>query len=257
VHAAAGEDEVAQATAIAIRRLFPASSGMVWLLGAGSTGAGPTIRTWGDVRAADCVASAADAVSTCPADQSCEARCYALRRSAQVTVADTSRDFYCALEPPDGLWPAYVCLPLFAPRVSGPERLVGVASVKFPSPMALPTEPLAQLRAVGERAALALSHLRLVHAIHAQGQSEGAVRAARAVAHELSQPLTLLLGHAELLLSRVSPASGELAEIVGGITSAADRVADLISQFTRVSTYAEHSYGPGLEMLDLKRAQRD
>lgn len=84
-------------------------------------------------------------------------------------------------------------------------------------------------------------------------QAEAAINTARAVAHEVLQPLSEVIGYSELL--RQSPRSlQQVEELCGAIHGAARRAADLIHRFQRTTRYVAKSYGPGLELLDLEQS---
>lgn len=259
LNAAVTPEEIAQAACAALRRLFPASSGVLALFNqetTGPPGAGQaTLHTWGDGRGADCLREGLRASRDVQAETVQASACWSLRRGMRVNVSDAMRDICCPLLPATELWQAYVCVPLFAPATAGPFQ-TGVVSVKFPAPTSLPAAERDLIYYVAERTAMALAHLRLLAESRAQGRAEGAVRAARAVAHEFGQPLSLLAGYAELLAAHQRELPQDVQEAIHSISGAVERLAGLIQQFRQVVGYAERSPGPGLEMLDLQRAQR-
>lgn len=259
LNAAATPDEVAGAACAALRRLFPASSGVLALFDQETTqlrgAAQATLHMWGDGRAADCLGSGPRSGRNAQAGSGQAAACWSLRRGMRVNVSDAVRDICCPLSPATELWQAYVCVPLLAPATAGPFQ-TGVVSVKFPAPTYLPPAERDLIYYVAERSAMALAHLRLLAESREQGRAEGAVRAARAVAHELGQPLSLLAGYAELLAAHHGELPPDVQEAICSISEAVERLAGLIQQFRQVVGYAERSHGSGLEMLDLQRAQR-
>ncbi len=254
LNAAATRDEVAEAVCAALRRLFPASSGVLALSNeeaAQPSGAGQaTLHTWGDGRSADCLRGGVRSGRSAQA-----AACWSLRRGMRVNVSDAARDICCPLSPATDQWPAYMCVPLLAPGTKGPSQM-GVVSVKFPAPTYLPAAERDLIYYVAERTAMALAHLQLLADTRAQGRAEGAVRTARAIAHEFGQPLSLLAGYADLLAAHSHMLPPDAREAIRNINDAVERLAGLIQQFRQVVGYVERSHGPGLEMLDLRRAQR-
>jgi GAF domain-containing protein len=258
LNAAATPDEVAAAVCAAVHRLFPASSGVLALFKdktPGSPGPGrATLHTWGDGRGADCLRGQTRPDRRAPATQPHSATCWSLRRGMRVSVTDAAREICCPLAPATDLWQAYVCVPVLAPGITGPS-IMGVLSIKFPAPMSLPAAERDLAYYAAERTAMALAHLQLLAETRAQGRAEGAVRAARAVAHEFGQPLSLLAGYAELLAAHGRELPPDAQEAVRSISEAVDRLAELVQQFRQVADYAERSPGPGLEMLDLHRVQ--
>jgi GAF domain-containing protein len=258
LNAAATPDEVAAAVCAALHRLFPASSGVLALFEEARTGPPgarrATVHTWGDRRGADCLRSRTRPDRRARAVEPHTAACWSLRRGMRVSVSDAAREICCPFAPATDLWQAYVCVPVLAPGITGPSQL-GVLSIKFPAPLALPAAERDLVCYAAERAAMALAHLRLLAETRTQGRAEGAVRAARAVAHELGQPLSLLAGYAELLATHSSELPPDAQEAIRNISEAVDRLDGLVQQFRQVAGYAERSPGPGLEMLDLPRAQ--
>jgi GAF domain-containing protein len=257
LNAAASKDEIAQALCVAFRRLFPSSSGVLAFFGQDDTPPAETapaaLYTWGDGRAASCLRGGPQAPGTSLPPQT--ALCWSLRRGTRLVVSDAIRDFTCPLAPATDLWQAYVCVPLVAPALTGPCQ-IGIVSVKFPSPTYLTAEQRDLIYYVAERSAIALAHAQLLAEMHALGRAEGAVRAARTVAHEFSQPLSILSGYTELLAQSSDALPPDAAEAVHRIGEAVERLAGLIRQFRQIVSYAEVSHGPGLEMLDLRKAQQ-
>jgi signal transduction histidine kinase len=75
---------------------------------------------------------------------------------------------------------------------------------------------------------------------------------ARSVAHELRQPLSLIIGYAELLASR-RPDGDEQAALVAAIRAAADRMAASLARLDRPEELRPRQLGPE-ELLDLRPA---
>jgi PAS domain S-box-containing protein len=79
------------------------------------------------------------------------------------------------------------------------------------------------------------------------------VALAGAAAHELNQPLTSVMGYAELLRRRV-PDGDSMAEILDIILSESERMAGLVRKIGRVSKFETKSYLLGSRIVDLDRA---
>jgi PAS domain S-box-containing protein len=72
-------------------------------------------------------------------------------------------------------------------------------------------------------------------------------------AHELNQPLTSVLGYAEMLRGRVQP--GEpLRRHIDTIFQQAERMAEIVRKIGRITKYETKRYGPNTDMIDLNRA---
>jgi len=76
---------------------------------------------------------------------------------------------------------------------------------------------------------------------------------AGAAAHELNQPLTSILGYAQLIF-RQSPPDAEHLRAVGIIRSEAERMADLVKKIGRITKYETMPYVGGSSILDLDRS---
>lgn len=83
---------------------------------------------------------------------------------------------------------------------------------------------------------------------------EGAVRTARAAAHEFAQPLAIIVGQIELLRLGGLPLLPEVVESLDDLDAASQRLVDTLQAFQRVVRYEEACHGPGLEHLDLRRS---
>lgn len=76
---------------------------------------------------------------------------------------------------------------------------------------------------------------------------------AGAAAHELNQPLTSILGYAQLI-QRQSPAEASHLRAVGIIRSEAERMADIVKKIGRITKYETMPYVGGASILDLDRS---
>ncbi len=76
---------------------------------------------------------------------------------------------------------------------------------------------------------------------------------AGAAAHELNQPLTSILGYAQLI-QRQSPADAQHLRAVGVIREQAERMADIVKKIGRITKYETMPYVGGASILDLDRS---
>jgi PAS domain S-box-containing protein len=100
---------------------------------------------------------------------------------------------------------------------------------------------------------------RLAHAqeqLRAQEKQTIVAELAGAAAHELNQPLTSVMGYAELLRRRLDPGTPQhhAAEI---IVSEAERMAEIVRKIGKITRYETKSYVGAARILDLDRASRE
>ncbi len=94
---------------------------------------------------------------------------------------------------------------------------------------------------------------------HAQSQLERGSRPvllaelAGTVAHELNQPLTSIMGYADLLRRHVADDSPD-ASIIDIITREAERMADIVRKVGRVNRYETKTYVGDSRIVDLEKA---
>jgi two-component system, cell cycle sensor histidine kinase and response regulator CckA len=84
----------------------------------------------------------------------------------------------------------------------------------------------------------------------------GVIEMAGAAAHELNQPLTVISGHAQLLLRqcRDSAALERRARI---IYDQVERLGRVTKQFSGIVAYKTKKYGKNLEIIDIERSSED
>jgi signal transduction histidine kinase len=75
---------------------------------------------------------------------------------------------------------------------------------------------------------------------------------ARAVAHELNQPLAIIRGYAELI--QTEPPSESIQAELAGIIGATDRAAALVRDLLRITRYATHAASDGRPMLNVQES---
>ncbi len=73
-------------------------------------------------------------------------------------------------------------------------------------------------------------------------------------AHELNQPLTSVLGYAEMLKARIPESDTKLRRHVEIIFTQAERMAEIVRKIGRVTKYEIKRYGGQTDMIDLNRA---
>lgn len=76
---------------------------------------------------------------------------------------------------------------------------------------------------------------------------------AGAAAHELNQPLTSVLGYAEMILRRVDPAS-PVREAAAIIRGEAERMAEIVKKIGTITRYETKPYVGGAKIIDLDRS---
>jgi len=76
-------------------------------------------------------------------------------------------------------------------------------------------------------------------------------------AHELNQPLTSVLGYAEMLKARIPETDTRLRRPVDTIFIQAERMAEIVRKIGRVTKYETKRYGANTDMIDLNRAVDD
>jgi PAS domain S-box-containing protein len=75
-------------------------------------------------------------------------------------------------------------------------------------------------------------------------------------AHELNQPLTSVMGYAELLLKKLGPDSPH-AHAATVIMREADRMAEIVRKIGKITKYETKSYVGATQILDLERAAEE
>jgi PAS domain S-box-containing protein len=79
---------------------------------------------------------------------------------------------------------------------------------------------------------------------------------AGAAAHELNQPLTSVIGYAELLRRSLEP-GGHLAHAAQVIITEAERMAEIVRKVGKITKYETKSYVGGQKILDLEKASEE
>jgi signal transduction histidine kinase len=79
---------------------------------------------------------------------------------------------------------------------------------------------------------------------------------AGAAAHELNQPLTSVIGYAELLRHRLASSPEHLAPLQI-ITDQAERMAEIVRKVGRITKYETKNYVGDAKILDLEKASEE
>jgi PAS domain S-box-containing protein len=83
-----------------------------------------------------------------------------------------------------------------------------------------------------------------------------AVELAGAAAHELNQPLTSVMGYAQIMLRRLGP-SDALVPNLQTILDEAERMATIVRKLGSLTRYETKSYVGGAQILDIDRSARE
>lgn len=82
-------------------------------------------------------------------------------------------------------------------------------------------------------------------------RDETAIQLAGAVAHELNQPLTIIVSTSEII-SRRDPQKDDLRPYLHQLIQASDRMSDIVQKLERVTTYRNKPYVGDLKIVDLE-----
>jgi len=83
-----------------------------------------------------------------------------------------------------------------------------------------------------------------------------AMELAGAAAHELNQPLTSVMGYAQVLQRKLDPADANLGA-VKTILEEADRMAAIVRKLGGLTRYETKSYVGGAQIIDLDRSAQE
>jgi signal transduction histidine kinase len=84
-----------------------------------------------------------------------------------------------------------------------------------------------------------------------------AMELAGAAAHELNQPLTSVMGYAQVLLRKLDPAAEAHVAAVKTILDEADRMAAIVRKLGGLTRYETKSYVGGAQIIDLDRSAQE
>ncbi len=86
-------------------------------------------------------------------------------------------------------------------------------------------------------------------------RDETAIQLAGAVAHELNQPLTIIISTAELI-GRRNPSRGDLTPYLQQIIDASERMADTVQKLDHLTGYQSKPYVGTVKIVDLDGASK-
>ncbi|GEM_PF-1866146 len=101
-----------------------------------------------------------------------------------------------------------------------------------------------------------LMHHRSEDAARKAARDEATVHLAGAVAHELNQPLTVVISGAELMAHR-ERSPEELRALSRRMADASHRMADIVAKLQRVTSYRAKPYVGGVQIVDLDAGRED
>lgn len=123
------------------------------------------------------------------------------------------------------------------------------------SPSVVRFSLLAATWAIGLSSAMAIQvfYRRAERAIQQAARDETIVQLAGAVAHELNQPLTVVISSAELLTQR-DRSPEEIRMVACRMAEASERMADIVVKLQRATYYRTKPYVGGIKIVDLDKA---
>ncbi len=101
--------------------------------------------------------------------------------------------------------------------------------------------------------AIHLLYRRAERALAQAARDETIVQLAGAVAHELNQPLTVVISSAELI-SRRDHSHEEIVAVAGRMVEASERMADIVVKLQRATCYRAKPYVGKVQIVDLDKA---
>lgn len=105
---------------------------------------------------------------------------------------------------------------------------------------------------VGITATIHIIYRRSERALRQAARDEAAIHLAGAVAHELNQPLTVVITGAELMAHR-DRSPEELLALSQRMAEASNRMADIVEKLQRVRCYRSKPYVGDVKIVDLDR----
>ncbi len=98
-------------------------------------------------------------------------------------------------------------------------------------------------------------HRRAEKLAEKSARDETAIEMAGAVAHELNQPLTIIISTSELI-SRRDPTKDDLSPYLNQLIDASERMADIVQKLEHVTGYRSKPYAGGVRIVDLDGASK-
>lgn len=96
-------------------------------------------------------------------------------------------------------------------------------------------------------------HRRAERLAEKAARDDTVIQLAGGVAHELNQPLTIIISTSELLARR-DPAKEDLRPYLHQLIQASERMSDIVQKLERVTSYRTKSYVGGIKIVDLDGA---
>lgn len=96
-------------------------------------------------------------------------------------------------------------------------------------------------------------HTRAETLAEKSARDETAIQMAGAVAHELNQPLTIIISTSEILQRR-DPATDDLRPYLEQLIDASERASDIVQKLERVTSYRTKPYVGSIRIVDLDEA---
>ncbi len=96
-------------------------------------------------------------------------------------------------------------------------------------------------------------HKRTEQLAEQAARDDTVIQLAGGIAHELNQPLTIIISTAELLTRR-DPAKDDLRPYLEQLIQASERVSDTVQKLERATSYRTKPYVAGVRIVDLDQA---
>ena len=144
-----------------------------------------------------------------------------------------------------------VQLAAIAPMIIGSERY-GLLIAEWRRPYEVNDQDLRLLETIARQTVIAIENIRLRETAVAAGRLEGTIKTAQAAAHELSQPLSVILGYEDLLVTASDPEQIRIFSSAMG--RAAQDVTRKLEKFRNVMRFAELRFSGVEPILDLERS---
>jgi signal transduction histidine kinase len=106
---------------------------------------------------------------------------------------------------------------------------------------------------IASAAAIHLLYRRAESALQDAARDQTVVQLAGAVAHELNQPLTVLISSGELMRHHDKDPE-EMKVVALRMVDASERVSDIVEKLQRATHYRSKEYAGGIRIVDLDRA---
>ncbi len=99
-------------------------------------------------------------------------------------------------------------------------------------------------------------HRRAERLAEQAARDDTVIQLAGGIAHELNQPLTIIISTAELLARR-DPAKDDLRPYLHQLIQASERVSDTVQKLEKATSYRTKPYVAGVEIVDLDQASEE